>query len=303
MWMEPRSERDGECERWRHELKHWTCRILICLILGVVTTVGVACDAKADSRYGSQAAEMKELQSAIHYFYHGTGAYPVTDSTGTWYEKLLADNYIAPSRSTVATPSGLVPADLNGFPVVYRPPDDPKKLGALIRCVGPNGVDDGGTLDDWDVEKEPNLGYWYKWNWPALYRRAGQCAIGVVIAIGLIVWRIRPKVLAASCAMLAFGGAAAIILPWGFDGGLGRVSDSHIPYWLDYVALLGLLSIFAGFVAGGVVAVRAMQRRTLRKKRGLCPMCGYDLRGDLDAGCPECGWNRIEDLPPGEAGG
>ena len=25
---------------------------------------------------------------------------------------------------------------------------------------------------------------------------------------------------------------------------------------------------------------------------GHCPRCGYDLRRDLNAGCPECGWNR-----------
>ncbi len=33
-------------------------------------------------------------------------------------------------------------------------------------------------------------------------------------------------------------------------------------------------------------------RRIIRRKRGHCIKCGYDLRGDLDAGCPECGWNR-----------
>ncbi len=33
-------------------------------------------------------------------------------------------------------------------------------------------------------------------------------------------------------------------------------------------------------------------RRHIRHKRGRCIKCGYDLRGDLDAGCPECGWNR-----------
>ena len=35
-------------------------------------------------------------------------------------------------------------------------------------------------------------------------------------------------------------------------------------------------------------------RRILRTHLGLCPMCKYDLRGDLDAGCPECRWNRAE---------
>jgi len=41
-------------------------------------------------------------------------------------------------------------------------------------------------------------------------------------------------------------------------------------------------------VAPGII------RLTLRRRRGRCPRCGYDLRGQLDAGCPECGWNRME---------
>ncbi|MCH8316234.1 MAG: hypothetical protein IIA64_09700 [Planctomycetes bacterium] len=37
-------------------------------------------------------------------------------------------------------------------------------------------------------------------------------------------------------------------------------------------------------------------RRYVRVKRGHCIKCGYDLRGDFSAGCPECGWRR-EDVP------
>ncbi len=33
-------------------------------------------------------------------------------------------------------------------------------------------------------------------------------------------------------------------------------------------------------------------RRHPRRKRGLCVTCGYDLRGNLSHGCPECGWRR-----------
>jgi hypothetical protein len=33
-------------------------------------------------------------------------------------------------------------------------------------------------------------------------------------------------------------------------------------------------------------------RRMIRRRRRRCPKCGYDLRGQLGAGCPECGWNR-----------
>ena len=48
-----------------------------------------------------------------------------------------------------------------------------------------------------------------------------------------------------------------------------------------YAAILGL-----PFVAVG----QTCRRRRIR--RGRCVKCGYDLRGDHEAGCPECGWNR-----------
>jgi len=34
-------------------------------------------------------------------------------------------------------------------------------------------------------------------------------------------------------------------------------------------------------------------RRLRRFERGHCPRCNFDLRHDLTAGCPECGWRRI----------
>ena len=33
-------------------------------------------------------------------------------------------------------------------------------------------------------------------------------------------------------------------------------------------------------------------RRYVRRRCGRCLKCGYDLRGDLKEGCPECGWRR-----------
>ena len=36
-----------------------------------------------------------------------------------------------------------------------------------------------------------------------------------------------------------------------------------------------------------------LMRRHIRRRRGRCVKCGYDLRGALPgAGCPECGWRR-----------
>lgn len=34
--------------------------------------------------------------------------------------------------------------------------------------------------------------------------------------------------------------------------------------------------------------------RFIRKRRGLCIKCGYDLRYDFSVGCSECGWGRGE---------
>lgn len=40
-----------------------------------------------------------------------------------------------------------------------------------------------------------------------------------------------------------------------------------------------------------VSAIRFSMRR-VRQARGLCCRCGYDIRGEMALGCPECGWRR-----------
>ena len=71
-----------------------------------------------------------------------------------------------------------------------------------------------------------------------------------------------------------------------------RVDQSRIvplrPIWpgfaintVFYAAILWLLTL-GPFTA----------RRIIRRKRGHCIKCGYDLRGHSGGGCPECGWNR-----------
>ena len=41
-------------------------------------------------------------------------------------------------------------------------------------------------------------------------------------------------------------------------------------------------------------------KRRSRTRRGLCPKCGYDLRGDYSTGCSECGWGRDDSLVQSE---
>ena len=74
--------------------------------------------------------------------------------------------------------------------------------------------------------------------------------------------------------------------------------------WSGWRAL-PLRPIWAGFVADvlfwavtlwAVVVGPFEMRQHLRKHRGRCPQCAYNLRGDLSQGCPECGWGREEKL-------
>lgn len=53
-----------------------------------------------------------------------------------------------------------------------------------------------------------------------------------------------------------------------------------------------------------VFVVCAYTRRLMRIRRGRCRKCGYDLRGDLERGCPECGWGReaVSGAPGAEDG-
>lgn len=70
---------------------------------------------------------------------------------------------------------------------------------------------------------------------------------------------------------------------------------SSVEVMLWWLVAIGL--VFAG------VSWRAWRwlppiRRRGRLEAGLCPRCSYDLRREMESGCPECGWNR-DSTPPG----
>jgi hypothetical protein len=53
-------------------------------------------------------------------------------------------------------------------------------------------------------------------------------------------------------------------------------------------------SLFYGVSLWLVISGLFILRRFIRLKRGHCPPCGYDLRGNPEGGCPECWWGREE---------
>lgn len=63
--------------------------------------------------------------------------------------------------------------------------------------------------------------------------------------------------------------------------------------WKLFVCLWAPLALLPLTGAAALlVAIRAPIFFRSRWKPGICPRCGYDLRGQKRAGCPECGWGR-----------
>jgi hypothetical protein len=54
---------------------------------------------------------------------------------------------------------------------------------------------------------------------------------------------------------------------------------------------LTLAALAGGFAVAGVKFVLAARAAlpAERRRRGLCPSCGYDLTGNASGVCPECG--------------
>ena len=72
---------------------------------------------------------------------------------------------------------------------------------------------------------------------------------------------------------------------------LARSSSALTEYSVRYWVLIALCSI--AFVGKRLVSIN----RRLRLRRGLCPVCKYDLCATPD-GCPECGWGRGKEHRP-----
>ena len=58
-----------------------------------------------------------------------------------------------------------------------------------------------------------------------------------------------------------------------------------------------LNTLFYASIFGALAWTLSALRRHLRRARGRCPACGYNLRGNLTTGCPECAWNRTTTTP------
>jgi len=64
-----------------------------------------------------------------------------------------------------------------------------------------------------------------------------------------------------------------------------------LPIWPGFA----INTIFYAGIVWLLSAIAATIKRGRRLRRGLCPLCAYDMRGSIQMGtCPECGWSTAE---------
>lgn len=69
----------------------------------------------------------------------------------------------------------------------------------------------------------------------------------------------------------------------------------RVVHWRNIAEVAGLVLGPLAMLVGAVPIVRSLWRGCVEARRagaGLCPGCGYDLRGSVGAMCPECGRNE-----------
>lgn len=64
-----------------------------------------------------------------------------------------------------------------------------------------------------------------------------------------------------------------------------------LPFGIIWRGLLLDSGLYAT-IWGALSFVPRPLRHMIRRKRGRCIECGYNLLGDFEQGCPECGWRR-----------
>jgi len=125
---------------------------------------------------------------------------------------------------------------------------------------------------------------------------------GIVIVVGvLLTWRWNVKrVFAFVCGSYAcivvFAYPRFVLTP-GFAAArydFTRAGVQFVEDWEWYLLRYPWYALALGLAAGWLAAQIPMFKpgKQYWLLRGLCPKCHYDLKGAVERGCPECGWDR-----------
>ena len=232
-----------------------TARSLLCLALGLLTTVALAWAASLQSSAGMVAPDMTARRRSP-WMGEGSGWIRAHHAIKPDWRQTFAQ------ATDEATYAG-IPGGTPGLLPTVRTPDE--ILTARERHLvmpwldgsrpWPSGVIENFTLNE------------YGWPWRALYSRH-------LLAGSTDVWDHQINLTDVHYFATRPPGD-----PRGLPVG---------PVWG------GLLSDAALSTLAWAILLFAMPllRARVRWRRGRCPRCGYDLKGDHSSGCPECGSGR-----------
>jgi hypothetical protein len=201
---------------------------------------------------------------------------PTRKNIGLWHESGIAS--MQAGRQKYATPSPPLTGTLvnrrvlvaqSGAPLPSATPAETKAMAATVP-VEPH-------LDSRYMAAPVTAKARFDMGLPSLHRpndgRGDASALFKESSELTIVPKIKPGVAADTSLRLSFGGSGQISFPY---------ESFATPYWA--AALATLTPAWIALLAGGI----GWRKRRLRRRRGLCMNCGYDLRGTPEV-CPECG--------------
>jgi len=259
-------------------VKRWTLRILVCLILGAVTTVAVAWGCAA---WSNLPDEHMLLGDALF----GFQGYPPS--------RFAIGQRVGFGRTDISTSQSFSAGKIRGY----------WARDQKLTWITQENLDEslsGFTLPTWSqlgptgrteptfVQYEEATGFPFRSMWGAARDWVIDSATGE--------WVMRPfppsAIHFSSWRLVRWSRQ----VPWTGQIESDEISERLlplVPIWpgflintLSYAAIW--FTLFFGFGSA---------KRAIRRKRGRCPRCGYDLRGALENGCSECGWRREEKAP------
>jgi hypothetical protein len=222
-------------------MNRWTLRIILCLILGAITTVavawGVACSIAVQQLSDDyDAIDARQWLPDTDWFVYREERFGTT-----WVGSMRLRHQNEELWQSDPSPSDLVP-----HWVTFDPPH------VLFVENAVNSEHRGAEGRGW-----PLRALWYETG-GKLGRQTTRSSGGWIVG-----------------------------LPSDADDKYERALPLR-PIWPGFV----IDTLFYAAIWFGVFFGFASAKRAIRRARGRCPRCGYDLRRNFSGGCPECGWGR-----------